>query len=108
MLHDGEGNGSDNRGSRRRTVKGIYRHDLDELLSVFPAGVFSSIDPCLQNAKAEFTFAFDSINKDVICCHSVGRFTQTDFLACVYRCKQVSQSVFDYYREVTKNCANIM
>ncbi|XP_029661340.1 exosome complex component RRP46-like isoform X1 [Formica exsecta] len=30
----------------------------------------------LKNAKAEFTYAFDSINKDIVCCHSVGRFFQ--------------------------------
>ncbi|KAH0947073.1 hypothetical protein HN011_008910 [Eciton burchellii] len=43
----------------------------------------------LKNAKAEFTYAFDSINKDIICCHSVGRFSQKEFLICMKKCKQV-------------------
>ncbi|XP_011159705.1 exosome complex component RRP46 [Solenopsis invicta] len=62
----------------------------------------------LQNAKAEFTYAFDSINKDLVCCHSVGRFSQSEFLASVDKCRQVSKYVFDYYREVTKKYANIV
>ncbi|KAL6432470.1 hypothetical protein ACFW04_006809 [Cataglyphis niger] len=60
----------------------------------------------LKNAKAEFTYAFDSINKDIVCCHSVGRFSQTEFLASMDKCKQVSQFVFDFYREITKKYAN--
>ncbi|EZA51873.1 hypothetical protein DMN91_013017 [Ooceraea biroi] len=62
----------------------------------------------LKNARAEFTFAFDSIKKDIVCCHSIGRFSQSEFLASMNKCKQVSQSVFDYYREVTKKYANII
>ncbi|XP_071643410.1 exosome complex component RRP46 isoform X2 [Temnothorax longispinosus] len=42
----------------------------------------------LKNAKAEFTFAFDSINKDIVCCHSIGRFSQTEFLASMDKCRQ--------------------
>ncbi|XP_011641262.1 exosome complex component RRP46 [Pogonomyrmex barbatus] len=60
----------------------------------------------LKNAKAEFTYTFDSINKDIICCHSIGQFSQNEFLASMNKCKQVSQYVFDYYREVTKKYAN--
>ncbi|KAL6256087.1 hypothetical protein P5V15_013322 [Pogonomyrmex californicus] len=60
----------------------------------------------LKNAKAEFTYTFDSINKDIICCHSIGQFSQSEFLASMNKCKQVSQYVFDYYREVTKKYAN--
>ncbi|TGZ46244.1 exosome complex component RRP46 [Temnothorax curvispinosus] len=62
----------------------------------------------LKNAKAEFTFAFDSINKDIVCCHSIGRFSQTEFLASMDKCRQVSKYVFDYYREVTKKYANVI
>ncbi|XP_011139041.1 exosome complex component RRP46 [Harpegnathos saltator] len=60
----------------------------------------------LQNAKSAFTFAFDSIKKDIVCCHTVGRFTQSELLASMDKCRQVSQYVFDYYREVTKKYAN--
>ncbi|XP_071562313.1 exosome complex component RRP46 [Temnothorax nylanderi] len=62
----------------------------------------------LKNAKAEFTFAFDGINKDIICCHSIGRFSQSEFLASMDKCRQVSKYVFDYYREVTKKYANVI
>ncbi|XP_012524999.1 exosome complex component RRP46 [Monomorium pharaonis] len=62
----------------------------------------------LKNAKAEFTYAFDSINNDIICCHSVGQFSQSEFLASMDKCRQVSKYVFDYYREVTKKYANII
>lgn len=60
----------------------------------------------LQDAKSAFTFAFDSIKKDVVCCHTVGRFSQNEFLSSMDKCRQVSQYVFDYFREVTKKYAN--
>jgi len=62
----------------------------------------------LRNAKAEFTYAFDSINKDIVCCHSTGRFSRSEFLASMDKCRQVSKYVFDYYRAVTKKYANII
>ncbi|XP_070156526.1 exosome complex component RRP46 isoform X5 [Polyergus mexicanus] len=40
----------------------------------------------LKNAKAEFTYAFDSINKDIVCCHSVGRFSQSTCLLSSRQC----------------------
>ncbi|XP_020294461.1 exosome complex component RRP46 [Pseudomyrmex gracilis] len=60
----------------------------------------------LKTAKAEFTYIFDNINKDVVSCHSVGRFSQSEFLASMDKCRQVSQYVFAYYREVTRKYAN--
>ncbi|XP_032672249.1 exosome complex component RRP46 [Odontomachus brunneus] len=60
----------------------------------------------LENAKSAFTFAFDSIEKDIVCCHTVGRFSQSEFLASMDKCRQASQYVFDYYRKVTKKYAN--
>lgn len=62
----------------------------------------------LQNAKAEFTYAFDSINKDIVSCHSIGRFSQSEFLASMDKCRQVSKYIFDYYRDVTKKYANVI
>ncbi|XP_011878170.1 PREDICTED: exosome complex component RRP46 [Vollenhovia emeryi] len=62
----------------------------------------------LKNAKAEFTYAFDSINKDIVCCHSIGRFSQSEFLASMDKCRQVSKYVFEYYREVIKKYANVI
>ncbi|XP_017766963.1 PREDICTED: exosome complex component RRP46 [Eufriesea mexicana] len=62
----------------------------------------------LQEAKAEFTYAFDSVKKDVICCHTTGCFTQTEFLESMDKCKQASQYVFDFYRNLVKKYANVI
>ncbi|KOX76988.1 Exosome complex component RRP46 [Melipona quadrifasciata] len=53
----------------------------------------------LQEAKAEFTFAFDSMDKNVICCYTTGCFTETEFLKAMDRCKQASQ-----YKSCKKVC----
>ncbi|XP_017890063.1 exosome complex component RRP46 [Ceratina calcarata] len=62
----------------------------------------------LQNARAEFTFAFDSMKKDVVCCHTAGCFTETEFLEAMDKCKQASQYVFDFYRNLVKKYANVI
>ncbi|XP_003395595.1 exosome complex component RRP46 [Bombus terrestris] len=62
----------------------------------------------LQEARAEFTFAFDSMKKDVICCNTVGCFTETEFLEAMEKCKHVSQYIFDFYRNLVKKYANVI
>ncbi|XP_076665637.1 exosome complex component Rrp46 [Andrena cerasifolii] len=62
----------------------------------------------LQSAKAEFTYVFDSMEKDVICCHTVGRFTENEFFETMDKCKQASQNVFDFYRNLVKKYANLI
>ncbi|CAL7950052.1 unnamed protein product [Xylocopa violacea] len=62
----------------------------------------------LQNAKAEFTYAFDSMKKNVICCHTAGRFTEKEFLETMDKSKQASQYVFDFYRNLVKRYANLI
>ena len=62
----------------------------------------------LQGARAEFTYAFDSMKKDVICCHTVGRFTENEFFETMDKCKQASQNVFDFYRNLVKKYANVI
>ncbi|XP_031833544.2 exosome complex component Rrp46 [Nomia melanderi] len=62
----------------------------------------------LQNARAEFTFGFDSMKKDVICCHTEGRFTQAEFFDAMDKCKQASQYVFDFYRNLVKKYAKVI
>nr|XP_033338332.1 exosome complex component RRP46 isoform X1 [Megalopta genalis]XP_033338333.1 exosome complex component RRP46 isoform X1 [Megalopta genalis] len=59
----------------------------------------------LQNARVQFTFGFDSMNKDVVCCHTEGRFTQSEFFEAMDKCKQASQYVFDFYRNIVKKYA---
>ncbi|PBC33819.1 Exosome complex exonuclease RRP46 [Apis cerana cerana] len=60
----------------------------------------------LQDAKAEFTYAFDSVKKDIICCYTAGCFTEEEFLETIDKCKQASQYVFDFYRNLVKKYAN--
>ncbi|XP_051162138.1 exosome complex component RRP46 [Leptopilina boulardi] len=62
----------------------------------------------LQNARASFTYAFDSVRKDVICCHTSGTFVEKDMIATKQCCKTASQHVFDLYREIVKKYANII
>ncbi|XP_076233844.1 exosome complex component Rrp46 [Calliopsis andreniformis] len=62
----------------------------------------------LQHARAEFTYAFDSLKKDVVCCHTVGRFTQDEFFETMDKCKEASQYVFDFYRNLVKKFANVI
>ncbi|XP_046831912.1 exosome complex component RRP46 [Vespa velutina] len=59
----------------------------------------------LQNAKAVFTFTYDSIKKDIISCSTTGRFTDKEFLECSDKCRQASSCVFNFYRDVVKRYA---
>lgn len=61
-----------------------------------------------QNARAEFTYAFDSINKDIICCHTVGQYTEAELFETMDKCKQASQHIFDFYRNLVKKYANVI
>ncbi|KAK2580600.1 hypothetical protein KPH14_007719 [Odynerus spinipes] len=62
----------------------------------------------LQSARTVFTFTYDSINKDVISCHTTGRFTDKEFLECMNKCRQASVSVFDFYRDIVKKYAKVI
>ncbi|XP_012275797.1 exosome complex component RRP46 [Orussus abietinus] len=59
----------------------------------------------LQDAKATFTFAFDSTKKNLITCHTTGNFTDLEFTDSLHKCKQASQYVFDFYREIVTKYA---
>lgn len=62
----------------------------------------------LQDAKAAFTFTFDSMKKDLISCHTSGCFTDTEFLNSMDKCKEASQHIFDFYRSLIKKYANLI
>lgn len=62
----------------------------------------------LEDARAEFTYAFDSMKKDVICCHTTGQFTEAEFFETIDKCRQGSQRVFDFYRNLVKKYANVI
>jgi hypothetical protein len=46
---------------------------------------------------------FDSIKKSIVASHTTGRFSQTQYQECVLKCKNVSDKIFHFYREVMKN-----
>ncbi|XP_015110720.1 exosome complex component RRP46 [Diachasma alloeum] len=56
----------------------------------------------LQNARAKFTYAFDSIKKDLITCHTSGIFTEKELMISMKQCREASQYIFNFYREVVK------
>lgn len=70
--------------------------------------IFQFLLYLFQDAKAEFTYAFDSVKKDIICCYTAGCFTEEEFLETIDKCKQASQYVFDFYRNLVKKYANVI
>lgn len=65
-------------------------------------------EPQLQNARASFTFAFDSIKRHLVCCHTTGRFTEKEFLDSMDKCREASRHVFDFYRDIVRKYANLI
>lgn len=61
-----------------------------------------------QNAKAIFTFTYDSIKKNVISSSTTGRFTDKEFLECLDKCRQASSCIFNFYRDVVKRYAKLI
>ncbi|XP_046848423.1 exosome complex component RRP46-like [Xenia sp. Carnegie-2017] len=51
-----------------------------------------------KNAKAVITFAFDSVNKDIILLTSKGKFSINQFETCLMVARDCSQKIFDFYR----------
>ncbi|XP_034938036.1 exosome complex component RRP46 [Chelonus insularis] len=69
------------------------------------------IDPSevqLQNARATFTFAFDNIKKNCISCYTTGRFNDEELIESLKKCRDASQCVFDFYREIVKKYAHVI
>lgn len=58
-----------------------------------------------QNAKATFTYAFDSIKKDLVMCHTTGRFSEKELMQTIENCKEASKFIFDFYRDTVKKYA---
>lgn len=57
----------------------------------------------LKNSRATLTFVFDSVKKSVVASHTSGRFNQTQYQECILQCKNVSDKIFSFYRNVIKN-----
>ncbi|XP_015589164.1 exosome complex component RRP46 [Cephus cinctus] len=59
----------------------------------------------IQEAKATFTFIFDSSKKDLVSCQTTGRFTEKEFLYSFDKCKEASQCVFQFFRSIVTKYA---
>lgn len=60
------------------------------------------IDPNHREAKdaiAMFTFAFDSINKNLVACNTEGKFNMAQYNDCQLLAKKASEKVFKFYKD---------
>lgn len=64
------------------------------------------IDPyqCEQSV-ASLTFVFDSVNFNVITCHTSGSFTIEQYHLALAKCKHASKTIFNFYRAAVKKYA---
>ena len=55
-----------------------------------------------ENAIAHLTFAFDSVDTNVVCCHATGRFSEEQYQLCLAECRSASTHVFAFYKEAIR------
>uniref|UniRef100_A0A6M2DLJ4 Putative exosomal 3'-5' exoribonuclease complex subunit rrp46 n=1 Tax=Xenopsylla cheopis TaxID=163159 RepID=A0A6M2DLJ4_XENCH len=58
-----------------------------------------------NNYKASFMFVFDSKDKKLITSSTTGTFSEMQYLQCTQQCRDVSLSIFKYYRDIVKKTA---
>lgn len=58
--------------------------------------------------KADFTFAFDSINKSLISVHTNGKYSIKQYRDAEKLSRQASQTIFDFYVELTKKYSTVI
>ncbi|XP_023712969.1 exosome complex component RRP46 [Cryptotermes secundus] len=56
----------------------------------------------LKGSKASLTFVFDSIKKNIMACHTTGRFTQLQYEESLLKCRNGSDKIFSFYREIVR------
>ncbi|XP_077285232.1 exosome complex component Rrp46 [Arctopsyche grandis] len=56
----------------------------------------------LMDIAAQFTFAFDSIDKNIIMSSTEGVFSPEQYHECVSKCRKASDNIFSYYRDIVK------
>ncbi|KAJ7379942.1 Exosome component 5 [Desmophyllum pertusum] len=59
------------------------------------------LDPTLEqekSASAVMTFAFDSINKNVMTSSTTGSFTLPEYDKCLEACRTAAAKLFDFFR----------
>lgn len=55
-----------------------------------------------EQAQASMTFVFDSNDKNIIATYTNGRFTIGQYNDAIDRCKQASQTIFQFYRDAIR------
>lgn len=61
-----------------------------------------------QDAKAHMTFAFDSINKNVIASYTSGSFPRNKYSEGLQLCKEACDFLFDFYRDIVRKYATTL
>ncbi|XP_063235570.1 exosome complex component RRP46 [Bacillus rossius redtenbacheri] len=62
----------------------------------------------LKESKATLMFVFDNVQKNVVACHTSGMFSQTQFHECLLKCREASDIVFAFYRNIVNQYANVV
>ncbi|XP_065347572.1 exosome complex component RRP46 [Cloeon dipterum] len=62
----------------------------------------------LKECKASLTFAFDSINKNVIASYTSGTFPVQTYNNGLEKCRQASDFLFDFYRDIVRKYASTL
>lgn len=58
------------------------------------------------NVQAQLTFVFDSVNKHTVAIHTTGKYTIAQYNDAMAMCREASNNVFTFYREVIGKFAN--
>lgn len=61
-----------------------------------------------KNFKANFTFVFDSLKHSVIGVNTDGKFSLRQYNEAQRLCREASNKIFDFYREIVKRYATVL
>lgn len=55
-----------------------------------------------DHSIADFTFVFDSINRNTIATYTSGKFTVGQYNDALIQCREASNTIFKFYRDAVK------
>lgn len=61
-----------------------------------------------SNFKGNFTFVFDSLKQTVIGVNTDGKFTLQQYNEALSLCREGSQKIFDYYKDIVTKYATVL
>lgn len=61
-----------------------------------------------MEARAEFTFVFDSVERKAVSCHCTGRYSPEEFQEAMAAAKTASQEVFEFYKASLRRFTKIL